>query len=140
MTYYRYTTSMDNMISPYFGFGMFAESEDSSEGYGDLKFTYDGADGVDIEDLRDRIVSEWEAYRDIAPDYMQDFSSDEIFECFNPVDIVESAGAWDNEDFVRFFWDCVYDDERAIITNDGAIVFDKSLVVYRGNVRFDEDI
>lgn len=128
MMYYRYTNS-ENAISDYTGFGMFAKNEGRvSQCYGDTRFLYDGTDGVSIQVLRERIIDAWNEYKDNAPEYMQDLTADEFFQAFDPEDIVDDAGAWDNDDFRRFFNDFIYDDEPAIILTDGAIVFDEMLI------------
>lgn len=127
--YYRYTNE-NTAISDYTGFGMFTKNEGRvSTSYGCNRYTYDGANGISIHDMKDRFLEAWEDYSDCAPDYMQDLTGEEFFEAFNPQDIVEDAEAWDNPDFRRFFSDYIYDDETAIILDDGAIVFDADAVV-----------
>lgn len=126
--YYRYADE-NNKINGMTGFGMFTENEDRVSGcYGSKRYTYDGADGVNIDDLKDRFIRAWDECKDCAPDYMQELTGEEFFESFNPEDIVDDAGAWDNDDFRRFFNDFIYDDESAIILDNGAIVFDENLI------------
>lgn len=128
MKYYRYTNG-ETAVSEYTGFGMFAKNRDRiSQCYGSNCFTYDGANGVDINDMHDRFLEAWEECKDSAPDYMQEMTVEEFFKAFDPEDIVDDAGAWDNDDFRRFFVDFIYDDEAAILLSDGAIVFDETLV------------
>lgn len=128
MTYYRYTNE-ESAISNYTGFGMFTINEERVSGYyGENRFTYDGTNGININELHDRFVGAWEECKDCAPDYMQNLTGEEFFQAFNPEDIVDDAGAWDNDDFRRFFCDYIYDGEPAIILDNGAIVFDEYLV------------
>lgn len=127
--FYRYSNS-DSAISDITGFAMFSNNEGRvSCNYGQNLYTYDGTDAVSIEDLKTRIMDAWEAYRCNAEDYMQDMSADEFYACFDPEDIVDDAGAWDNSDFRRFFADYIYEDESAIILSSGAIVFDENLII-----------
>lgn len=127
--YYRYADK-NNKINEMTGFGMFAENEGCVSGcYGDTKYTYDGTDAVNINDLKDRFIEAWDDCKDCAPEYMQDLTGDEFFQCFNPQDIVDDAEAWDNPDFRRFFAEFIYDDEKAIILENGAIVFDENLIM-----------
>lgn len=128
MTYYRYTNS-ETAISEYTGFGMFTTNEGRvCDCYGSNRFTYDGTAGIAIEDLRERFIKAWEDCKDCVPEYMQDLTGEDFFETFDPEDIVDDAGAWDNGDFRRFFSDFIYEDEPAILLSNGAIVFDESLV------------
>lgn len=126
--YYRYAHS-NNKINDMTGFAMFTKNESRvSSGYGPIRYTYDGTNGISIHDLHDRFIQAWEDCSDCAADYMQGMTSEEFFETFNPADIVDDAGAWDNSDFRRFFSEYIYDDESAILLDDGAIVFDKNLI------------
>lgn len=126
MMYYRYSNS-ENPMSDW-GHAMFVDDEFASENYGDILYTYDGTDSVDIEDLHDIFISEWN--KGIIPSGFDEFDAEEIFNEFNPEDIVMSAGAWDNSELVTWFGDFILfkHDIRAILTNDGAIVFDPTLI------------
>ena len=70
----------------------------------------------------------WEDCKDCAQDYMQNMTAEEFFQAFDPDDIVDDAGAWDNSDFRLFFNEFIYNDEAAILLSDGAIVFDENLI------------
>lgn len=128
MTYHRYTNE-NCAVSDYTGFGMFTVNEGrvGCGNYGENHFTYDGTNSVNIKDMKDRFIEAWEDYKECAPDYMQNLTTEEFFQCFDPEDIVEDAGAWDNSDFRIFFNDYIYEDEAAIILSNGAIVYDESL-------------
>ena len=110
---------------------MFVDDEFASENYGDILYTYDGSDSVDIEDLHDIIVDEWIKTVDkcLEPIGFEEIDAEDIYNEFNPEDIVMSAGAWDSE-LVTWFCDFVLakHDIKAVITNDGAVVFDPDLI------------
>lgn len=111
----------------------FTEFQDNSiehcSGYGKNLFTYDGYQGIQIEDMKNKFEEIWEEYKECTPDYMQNLTSEEFFQCFDPEDIVDDAGAWDSSDFRMFFSDYIYSGEPAILLTDGAIVFDESLAM-----------
>lgn len=129
MMYYRYFNS-ENPMSDW-GHAMFVDNEFASENYGDILYTYDGTDGVDIEDLHDIIINEWNRTVDkcMEPIGFEGIDAEDIYNEFNPEDIVMSAGAWDSE-LVTWFGDVILakHDIKAVITNDGAIVFDPALI------------
>lgn|SRR5699024_7528077 len=129
MMYYRFSNS-DNPMSDW-GHAMFVDNEFSSEGYGDILYTYDGTDGINIEDLHDIIINEWNRTVDngLEPIGFKEIDAEDIYNEFNPEDIVMSAGAWDSE-LVTWFGDVILAKHniKAIITNDGAIVFDPTLI------------
>lgn len=113
------------------GHAMFVDNEFSSENYGDILYTYDGTDGIDIEYLHEIIVNEWNKTVDkcMEPIGFEGIDAEDIYNEFNPDDIVMSAGAWDSE-LVTWFGDVILanHDIKAVITNDGAIVFDPALI------------
>lgn len=126
--YYRYADEY-NKINEMTGFAMFASDEGRVSGcYGSNKYTYDGRNAVNITEMHDRFCDVWENCKDNAPEYMQELTPEEFFQAFNPEDIVDDAGAWDNDDFRRIFGDYIYEDEPAIILDNGAIVFDENLI------------
>lgn len=55
---------------------------------------------------------------------------DDLMKNINPRDIVDSAGAWDDEDFMRWFYEHIQEQYgiSGVETRDGAVVFDKSLI------------
>lgn len=50
---------------------------------------------------------------------------EELVQCFNPVDIVDSAGSYDDREMVGWLYERFEPD--MVITNDGAVVIDTSL-------------
>lgn len=127
--YYRYSNS-ENPMSEW-GHAMFVDNEFSSENYGSILYIYDGTDAIDIKDLHDIIVDEWNKTieKGMEPIGFEGIDPEDIFNEFDPEDIVMSAGAWDSE-LVTWFGDVILAnyDIKAVITNDGAIVFDPSLI------------
>ena len=61
---------------------------------------------------------------------MSQKKGEDIVELFNPDNIVNSAGGWDDEDLVSWLWEYVLDPNNidAVITYDGAVVFNKNLI------------
>ena len=115
----------------------FVESIRDGDAYGDYHYvaTSDGA--IRVEDIFDDIQK-------LAVDfYGQELSEDEI----NPLDINETAGIWDDLDFVQYMWDNYFEDMYfetdlipAIILNDGMIVTgeDNSRIKSLASVEYDD--
>ncbi|NCC34947.1 MAG: hypothetical protein EOM24_23490 [Chloroflexia bacterium] len=116
------------------GHAMFvaADSDDADclSSYGSVEWSYDGSSSVSIESLMSAIVAAWDA--DAA--HPLDCSGEELAAACNPARIVDSAGAWDDADVVVWLWDNVLEPAgvKAVITTDGAIVFDSALVAVVG--------
>lgn len=129
--YHRFTRKSTPMSD--YGHAMFAEDRDMvSQCYGDHEYLYDGSNGTSIEDLKDTIISAWgeDAEMGLLPIGYGDVSAEDAYNCFNPDDIVMSAGAWDDGDALVWFWERIAEPMgiSAITTSDGAIVFDESLI------------
>lgn len=131
MTYYRFTNS-DNVLSDW-GHAMFAADEDMVSGYGVNEYVYSGSDSIDITALYPAIAREWEKSADygLLPDGYEDMDAVSACRMFNPSDIVMSAEAWDNADLLTWFCEhiAIPQDIKAVITDDGAILFDTALAV-----------
>lgn len=131
MTYFRFTNS-DNVLSTW-GHAMFAANEDIVSGYGSNEYIFDGANGIDITALYPAIAREWGKSVDygLLPDGYEDMDAITVCKMFNPSDIVMSAEAWDNADLLTWFCEHIVipQDIKAVITDDGAILFDASLAV-----------
>jgi hypothetical protein len=138
--YYRFTNS-DSPISDW-GHAMFTKDLDAvSEGaYGKNGYIYDGRDGVKIEDLRQIIIDTWNECKDNDDwsltetngwdmDYYKNLTAEEVYNTFNPINIVDTADAFDCE-LTGWFWFYIAEpyNVKAILTNDGAIVFDEALI------------
>jgi len=131
MTYYRFTNS-DNVLSAW-GHAMFAADETMVSGYGSNEYVYSGLNGVDITALYPAIAREWGKSADygLLPDGYEDMDPMTACKMFNPSDIVMSAEAWDSAELLTWFCEhiAIPQDIKAVITDDGAILFDAALAV-----------
>lgn len=130
--YHRFTSKNTPMSD--WGHAMFAEDRDAvCDCYGDVEWLYDGSGAVAIEDLKDVIVSKWEADAEMGllPEGYENLDAMDAYDCFAPDDIVMSARAWDCGEALMWFCERIAEpmDISAVITNDGAIVFDEGLIV-----------
>lgn len=134
------------------GYGMFARSSTSDRvigrgsRFGDTLYIYYGKDGTEIDALYDQIAEAWNEdveNGDLPDDLVYEgetFSGDEWAQGFNPTDIVDSAANFDNESAISWLWERVLEpnDIYAVITSDGAIVFDESLIEKHEGITQDE--
>ena len=134
MLYHRYTNSNTPMSS--WGHAMFVDNNQSSDHYGDNHYTFaSDVNTVTIASLEGLITTTWtkcqedEDFGDLIDEYYQSLSASEVFDGFNPSDIVNSAAGWDCELMV-WFWQFIAEPNgiMSIITEDGAIVFDADLI------------
>jgi hypothetical protein len=128
------------------GYAMFAAANNNrglerGSMFGDTLALYDGTGATDINDLIDIISQVWDEYRQDAINYgdidllqYEDINGQTISALCNPSDIVDSAGAYDDESLTAWLWQYILEprDIYAIITNDGAIIFDESLITHMG--------
>lgn len=130
MTYYRFSNSQNPMSE--WGHAMFAENRDSVQHYGENESHFNGEKGIRIEDLHDLIVNAWEKTVEygLEPIGFEELEAEEIYNEFNPDDIVMSAQAWDCAELIEWFCEnvAIPNDIQAVITNDGAIVFEEELI------------
>ncbi len=132
-TYYRYASEETPMSD--WGHAMFVDNSTDSENYGDYRYSYDGTKGAEITEIVDKIKNAWNACKedDFFPElndsYYEGLGADEIVKLLNPEDIVMSAEAYDCS-IVNWFYSNVLEpnDIKAVITNNGAVVFDESLI------------
>ena len=124
-TYRRNTRNAynpQNNAAPYYMFvDMFGRTQDPlGDTYGPYRFVATDKNAIDVSDIADEIQA-------LAQDYFgYELSDDDI----SPPDIVDSAGMWDNMDFVQEVWDNIleriYDETGeipAVKTADGLLVF-----------------
>lgn len=66
----------------------------------------------------------------MLPEYELSIKLKDLLNSFNPADIVNSAEAWDNGELVQWIHEQILEPNNiyAVITNNGAIVFDKDLI------------
>lgn len=132
---YRSVASGESPISRYTGYGMFADDPNTIDMYGDALYSIDHSALANIEDYMGAIEAAWnedvENYSLPASlDSMGEmWSGREVAESFNPQDIVDGAGAWDNPDLVTWAFERgIFDGVSGIKTADGAIAFDNSVI------------
>lgn len=133
--WYRYTNKNNPMSD--FGHAMFSDNLDSIQGaYGQNLFTYNGANSVTIDSLKDIIIKAWEQCQEEGfsypnDDYYESLDAETIYNMLNPDDIVDSAEGWDSSFMITWFWQYIAEPNniKAVITNDGTIVFDEDLIV-----------
>lgn len=132
-TYHRYTNSNSPMSD--WGHAMFAYGDEHrTDNYGANHYTYDGTDGVNIQDIEQAIKDAWAECQETGhfgflPESDQDLTAEEVYQSFNPENIVDGAQGWDC-DLACWFWEFVAEpnDIMAVITQDGAILFDEALI------------
>lgn len=95
---------------------------------------------VDVDSLSDEIWDKWREdwengtlEDEYGMDYLteeQALDKEEILSEFNPDDIVDSARAYDNAEFVRWFYDRIIEPKgiAGVNTSDGAVVFDENVI------------
>ena len=102
---------------------MFVRGVDAEQSnYGGYTYYATDAGAISIEEIMPRVQELAEEF------YGTTLSEGEI----NPPDIVETAGIWDDKDFVQYLWDNYFEgimDETgsvpAVVTDDGMIVLDE---------------
>lgn len=119
---YRRCTPQYLVPHNYVPWMMFVEAEDNNSlhQFGDYNFAAHDRGAVDIEDIKDEIQK-------LALEYYGTELEDVVI---NPPDIVDSAGMFDDMDFIQFLWDNYFEKSYeesgeipAIKTEDGLIVF-----------------
>lgn len=130
---YRGRRAGDSALSDY-GHAMFADDPSAIEAYGDTFYSVRHSDLADINDVKGRIAEQWEADKEAGMlpyelDVLSHLSGEEVAEAFDPADIVDSAGAWDDGDVMTWaFRAGVFDDIGGVKTSDGAVVWDEGLI------------
>lgn len=119
------------------GYAMFADDPESNGiSYGGDKaraFSVDERDLTNISDLREDIIRARHETDDNRPWELEDYegvSDEEFADLFDPASIVDSAGAYDDEDLTGWLWENVIEPKEiaGIKTNDGAIAFQKDII------------
>lgn len=131
---YRFVANGESPISEYTGYGMFADNAPMVEMYGEELYTIDHQDLVSIDELKGRIADAWnrgvENYT--IPSSLEIYGEDgnAVAERFDPPNIVDGAGAWDDPDLTTWAFDeGVFDDISGVKTKDGAIVWESDIVI-----------
>lgn len=133
--YHRYT---NNGPMSEWGHAMFAKGNPYRVSfYGDNHYTFDGNAphiGTIISDIKARILEDVEqGYSNLDSDFdllgITEDNIDEFVTAYNPSDVVDTAGAWDNSYLLAAAWSVLESKEiYAVLLDDGAIVFDESLI------------
>lgn len=133
--YYRSSEKTDGMSD--FGHAMFVDKnglENLSSYRGEQIFSVSENDLYDINDLKDSILSARNKTQEESFDLddFADLSDEEFFAMFNPSDIVDSAGAYDNDVLISWLYDNVLEPNgiTGVKTDDGAVVYDPE-IIYR---------
>lgn len=99
---------------------LFAEDSDRNAHYGDHVWTL----ATDLPEIGQELIN-W------AAEYYS-VDNDEAEELVNPSDIVDTAGAWDDRQFVSDLWQAMESGQIATApgyrTQDGAVVIDRESV------------
>lgn len=144
---YRGYVGKNSPVSDY-GHMMFTDDPDkaywskNTSNIQDELYSVSFDDLVDINDLRNEIIQKINEDRENPEagewgrhdfSYLDNLSAEEIADEFNPDQIVDSAGAWDDGDLVEWFWDRIGypHDLKGVKTHDGAIAFEGSGIVKR---------
>ena len=116
---------------------MFADNPESNAHYGENVFSVQHDKLTDIDSLMDDITSALKADYESGdlPTDLRDamesgYTAEDIASEFDPQDIVDGAGAWDNGDYTAWFYERIAE-PRGILgvkTSDGAIVFDRTII------------
>lgn len=140
--------SKNGALSAY-GHAMFADDPDSISGYSgrdDARdrgfYTVMHSDLESIDNLKAAIAEAWDedAENGMTPSGYEDVTGEEIAEQFDPEDIVDSAGAWDNGELISWAFDRgLFDDVSGVKTYDGAVAWDES-IIHRANEDSDEGV
>lgn len=136
MLYYRGTSSSNPMSD--WGHAMFVDSYENSYNGLDHKWVFDGSQATSISDLKEKIIIAWNQYKENGyynsftsddNDYYVTLSAEEVYNSFNPNDIVNSAEGYDSS-LVAWLWEMILEPNNiyAVTTNDGAVVFDENLI------------
>lgn len=140
--------SKNGALSAY-GHAMFADDPDSISEYSGRDdprdrgfYTVMHSDLESIDNLKAAIAEAWDedAENGMTPSGYEDVTGEEIAEQFDPEDIVDSAGAWDNGELISWAFDRgLFDDVSGVKTYDGAVAWDES-IIHRANEDSDEGI
>ena len=140
--------SKSGALSAY-GHAMFADDPDSISVYSgrdDARdrgfYTVMHSDLESIDSLKAAIAEAWDedAENGMTPSGYDGVTGEEMAEQFDPEDIVDSAGAWDNGELISWAFERgIFDDVPGVKTQDGAIAWDES-IIHRANEDSDEGV
>lgn len=133
--YHRYT---NNGPMSEWGHAMFAKGNPYRVSfYGDNHYTFDGNAphiGAVVSDIKARILEDVDqGYSNLDSDFallgITEDNIDEFVTAYNPADVVDTAGAWDEFYGIAVAWEVMEAKGIcAVLLDDGAIVFDEGLI------------
>lgn len=134
---YRSVSSGKNPISAYTGYAMFADNANAiADVYGEDMYMVDHKNLVDIDDFKVKIAQAWDdaAENGTLPAELDvisnEYDGEAVAQDFDPPDIVDGAGAWDNPDITAWAFDAgIFEDVAGVKTRDGAVVWDPDVII-----------
>ncbi len=123
---YRKETPMSS-----WGHAMFNDDATGLAEYGEILYSVDKDDLTDINDLMDEIIEQLE---NADEEVHMAIASWDVYDLFNPDDMVICAGAYDSDVLFNWFWETIVEPNNiaGVSTYNGAIVFDESLIKAEG--------
>ena len=134
---YRSVSSGKNPISAYTGYAMFADDANAiADVYGEDMYMVDHKNLVNIDDLKAKIAQAWDdaVENGTLPAELDaisnEYDGEAVAQDFDPSDIVDGAGAWDNPDITTWAFDAgIFEDVAGVKTRDGAVVWDPDVII-----------
>lgn len=134
---YRSVSSGKNPISAYTGYAMFADDANAiADVYGEDMYMVDHKNLVNIDDLKAKIAQAWDdaVENGTLPAELDaisnEYDGEAVAQDFDPPDIVDGAGAWDNPDITTWAFDAgIFEDVAGVKTRDGAVVWDPDVII-----------
>lgn len=110
--------------------------------YGKYKYYANSSGAIHVDNIKDDLREAWVSFAE-ENNLIRDITDKDL----NPPDIVDTAGVWENMDFVGYLFDNGFfswftqDEYPAILTDDGLIVFgdDYKRIKSADPVTYDED-
>lgn len=127
--YYLFTNGEGPMSK--WGHAVLLQDREAASKKGQHGYTYDGTGGVNIECLKDDIMTKWAD----AP-ALQDLTPEEAYRAFAPDDMRTNPGGYVDLVLLAWLWDHVLTprDIVAVLIRGGAVVFDDSLLSFSGEI------
>ena len=130
---YRCTNSSEVMSD--YGYAMFGDNAAWVDGYGENLYSVFHDDLEDINNLKKKIAEAWD--EDVEMETIpadlevlaREKTGEQIAEDFDPMDIVDGAGAWDLPELASWAFERgIFEGVPGVKTRDGAVVWDDSII------------
>ena len=116
---------------------MFADDANAiADVYGEDMYMVDHKNLVNIDDLKAKIAQAWDdaVENGTLPAELDaisnEYDGEAVAQDFDPPDIVDGAGAWDNPDITTWAFDAgIFEDVAGVKTRDGAVVWDPDVII-----------